>query len=101
MESKTVRGIGVVLLLLGLLLSQGGMVFAQQAELQISDVPADHWAYEGVQKLVQEGYLGLYTDGTFQGQRPVDRYTLVSVVGQLLVDIEKAQLGVTQEDLAL
>ena len=56
MESKTVRGIGVVLLLLGLLLSQGGMVFAQQAELQISDVPADHWAMRS-QKLVRKDIL--------------------------------------------
>ena len=101
MESRTIRRIGVVLLFLLLLVGQGNLVFAQQTAQQISDVPADHWAYEGVQKLVQEGYLALYTDGTFQGQRPVDRYTLASVVGRLLVDIEKGQLGVTQEDLEL
>ena len=99
MESKTVRN-RVVLLLLGLLLSQGGMVFAQRRSCRLVMCLQTIGPMRS-QKLVQEGYLGLYTDGTFQGQRPVDRYTLASVVGQLLVDIEKGQLGVTQEDLAL
>ncbi|NLA57923.1 MAG: hypothetical protein GX855_03335, partial [Firmicutes bacterium] len=101
MESRMIRRLGIALVLLILVASHGGFAFAQQTSQQISDVPPDHWAYEGVQKLVQEGYLALYSDGTFQGQRSVDRYTLASVVGRLLVEIEKGQLGVTQEDLAL
>lgn len=88
----------VMLVMLGSLV---GSALAQDTAQPISDVPKDHWAYEGVQKLVQEGYLALYSDGTFQGQRPVDRYTLASVVGRLLVEIEKGRLGVTQEDLQL
>ena len=71
------------------------------AEVKIADVPESHWAYQGVKKLVQEGYMGVFEDGTFQGQRPVDRYTLASVVGTMLLEIEKGQLGVTQADLEL
>ncbi len=78
-----------------------GSQVALGAGTQITDVPESHWAYQGVKKLVQEGYLAVYEDGTFQGQRPVDRYTLASVVGKMLIEIEKGQLGVTQEDLEL
>lgn len=97
MKSRFVKGIVpaiVVLLVLGSQTAFG-------AGEHISDVPESHWAYQGVKKLVQEGYLAVYEDGTFQGQRPVDRYTLASVVGKMLVEIEKGQLGVTQEDLEL
>ena len=48
---------------------------------QISDVPESHWAYQGV-KNGTRGYLAVYEDGTFQGQKPVDRYTLASVVAE-------------------
>ena len=97
MESRFVSKIVVAMMVVLMLGTQ--TVFS--AGEQISDVPESHWAYQGVKKLVQEGYLAVYEDGTFQGQKPVDRYTLASVVGRMLVEIEKGQLGVTQEDLEL
>ena len=56
MESKTVRGIGVVLLLLGAFVKPGRYGLCATAELQISDVPADHWAYEE-SKIVRKDIL--------------------------------------------
>ena len=90
----------VAILAMVMILVLGGQV-VWGAEVQLTDVPENHWAYQGVKKLVQEGYLAVFEDGTFQGQRPVDRYTLASVVGTMLVEIEKGQLGVTQADLEL
>ncbi|NLK07854.1 MAG: hypothetical protein GX316_04020 [Firmicutes bacterium] len=84
----------VVVLLLGV---QGVL----GAEVKVVDVPQSHWAYQGVMKLVEEGYLGVFEDGTFQGERSVDRYTLASVVGTMLLEIEKGQLGITQADIEL
>ncbi|NLJ24316.1 MAG: hypothetical protein GX354_02675, partial [Firmicutes bacterium] len=97
MGSRLASRITVAMILILMLAGQT----AFGAGEQISDVPESHWAYQGVKKLVQEGYLAVYEDGTFQGQRPVDRYTLASVVGRMLVEIEKGQLGVTQADLDL
>ena len=92
---KKVTALTVIMVVL--LVSQAALA----AEVQLSDVPESHWAYQGVKKLVQEGYLGVFEDGTFQGQKPVDRYTLASVVGNILIEMEKGQLGVTQADLDL
>ena len=47
-----------------------------QVSAKLTDVPTDHWAYHAVATLVNKGYLAVYEDGTFQGTRAVDRYTL-------------------------
>ena len=58
------------------------------AETTIKDVPVDHWAYHAVNTVVSKGYLTVFEDGTFQGTRAVDRYSLASVIARLLEDIE-------------
>ncbi len=68
---------------------------------EIKDVPQDHWAYQSVKLLVDKGYLGLYADGTFQGTRAVDRYTLAMVVARLLNEIGTGRIGATPEDVEL
>lgn len=60
---------------------------ALAAETRIADVPPDHWAYKAVKELVDRGYLGLYSDRTFRGDQPVDRYTLAVVVSRLLGEV--------------
>ncbi|MGC9317621.1 MAG: S-layer homology domain-containing protein, partial [Armatimonadota bacterium] len=37
-------------------------------------VPFDHWAYDAVQQLVEEGIIIGYPDGTFKGDRAMTRY---------------------------
>jgi len=64
-----------------------------------SDVP--EWAYQAVKKLVDEGYLDLYEDGTFQGNNPVDRYTLAMVVAKLLTKFSEGSVRGSQDDVAL
>ncbi|MHA2609721.1 MAG: S-layer homology domain-containing protein [bacterium JZ-2024 1] len=64
------------------------------------DVPPGHWAYEAVKRLVEKGWLGLYEDQTFRGDKPVDRFTLASIVGQILKELEKREpTGLTKKDL--
>ncbi|MFN4182994.1 MAG: S-layer homology domain-containing protein [bacterium] len=64
------------------------------------DVPPGHWAYEAVKRLVEKGWLGLYEDQTFRGDKPVDRFTLAAVVGQILKELEKREpTGLTKKDL--
>ncbi|MGI6149071.1 MAG: S-layer homology domain-containing protein [Limnochordia bacterium] len=76
-------------------------VGVQPVLAQISDVPRDHWAYHAVVTLVNKGYLAVYEDGTFQGSRPVDRYTLAVTVARILDDIEAGRVQGTVDDLAL
>lgn len=65
------------------------------------DVPPSHWAYKAVKLLIDKGYLQLYQDQTFQGDRPVDRYTLASVVAKILIDSASGQTGINKDDLSI
>ncbi len=71
------------------------------AHAQIKDVSQEHWAYQSVKLLVDKGYLGLYGDGTFQGTKAVDRYTLAVVIARILNEIEAGRIGTTPEDVEL
>lgn len=48
------------------------------------DVPADHWAAGSVARVTGAGLMSGYPDGTFQGDKPVTRYELASVLDRLL-----------------
>ena len=74
---------------------------AEPAQLKIKDVPTDHWAYQAVSELVSKGYLAVYGDGTFQGNKPVDRYTLASVIARLVDEVEEGRLPITAQDLEI
>ena len=65
----------------------------------VTDVPADHWAYHAVNAAVTRGYLTVFEDGTFQGTRAVDRYALANVINRLLEDIEVSRVRGTSGDL--
>ncbi|MGE5593857.1 MAG: S-layer homology domain-containing protein [Betaproteobacteria bacterium] len=86
----------VVLLCVTLVTVPSGAMAAE-----IKDVPKDHWAYQAVKTLVDKGYLALYGDGTFQGGKPVDRYTLAVVIAKILNEIESGKVGATPEDVEL
>lgn len=47
-------------------------------------VPFDHWAYDAVQKLVDQGIIIGYPDGTFRGNRALTRYEFAMAVSRLL-----------------
>lgn len=71
------------------------------ADSNPSDVPSSHWAYKAVKTLIDKGYLQLYQDQTFQGDKPVDRYTLAVIVSKILNEIAGGQVGTNKEDMAL
>jgi cell division protein FtsB len=78
-----------------LLLFTAGLTLAAQPK----DVPTDHWAYQAVKQLIDKGYLQLYQDQTFQGDQPVDRYTLATVVMKILNEVAVGEAGTTRHDV--
>lgn len=49
-----------------------------------SDVPADHWAYDAVAQLAEEGVIEGYGDGSFRGQQEITRYEMAQMVARAL-----------------
>src|SRR5918911_1726163 len=47
---------------------------AAYAQGPFADVPTDHWAYDAVNQLQQQGIFTGYPDGTFGGKRAMTRY---------------------------
>ena len=72
-----------------------------QVSAKLTDVPTDHWAYHAVATLVNKGYLAVYEDGTFQGTRAVDRYTLAVTLARILDEIEAGRVQGSMDDLTL
>ena len=54
------------------------------AQGPFNDVPTDHWAYEAINKLQQDGVLIGYPDGTFSGKRAVTRYEFATALARVL-----------------
>jgi len=74
-----------VLVLVSLAIS---VCWVSTAFAQFSDVPTDHWAYDAVEYLADEGFVTGYPDGTFKGDNQLTRYefamVLVRVYNQFL-----------------
>lgn len=75
--------------------------FAQQA---FTDVPTDHWAYDAVRTLVDDGIILGYPNGTFGGKRAITRYEFATAIARLIQYIPQMVPGergkfVTQEEL--
>jgi len=52
-----------------------------------SDVPADHWAYNAINKLVAAGIVEGYPDGEYKGQQSMTRYEMAVMVSRALDNI--------------
>ncbi|MGE5553165.1 MAG: S-layer homology domain-containing protein [Betaproteobacteria bacterium] len=91
MSAKTSRILAG--LLIGLALSLPALAEAPK------DVPPNHPAYRAIQTLIDQGYLSAFQDGSFRGDRPVDRYTLATVVARLLADIQSGKLVLPNEEM--
>ncbi len=56
-----------------------------------ADVPADHWAYDAVAQLVQDGVVNGYAaDGTFKGDQSMSRYEMAQIVAKAMAKSEAA-----------
>ena len=49
-----------------------------------SDVPRDHWAYDAVTQLANDGVVEGYGDGTFRGDRNITRYEMAQMVAKAM-----------------
>jgi hypothetical protein len=54
------------------------------------DVPAKHWAYAAVDKLVTDGVISGDGKGNFQGEQIITRYEMAQIVARALWNAEKA-----------
>jgi hypothetical protein len=76
---KKSLAIGLIVLLM---MAVTGTAFAASASF--SDVPAKHWAYDSVTKLVQAGLIEGYGDGTFKGDKTLTRYEFAFLVAKAM-----------------
>lgn len=71
-----------------------GFVWATAANAGFDDVPADHWAYDAVEYLADEGLVIGYPDGTYGGNRLLTRYEFAMVIVRLYNDImDRVDIG--------
>ena len=52
------------------------------------DVPADHWAYNSLEYLSDQGVLEGYPDGYFKGDRTLTRYEFAQAIARMLDTVE-------------
>lgn len=55
-----------------------------------ADVPADHWAYDAVAQLVQDGIINGYGDGTYVGDQNMSRYEMAQIVAKAMAKSDAA-----------
>jgi hypothetical protein len=88
----------LVLILIALLaLALTGTACAAVVNPSFGDVPAKHWAYASVTKLAQAGLVDGYGDGTFRGDKPMNRYEFATLVARLVDKYDKADAKQQQE----
>ena len=61
-----------------------GVTASAYAANPFSDVPADHWAYDAVNKLAAEGVVDGYPDGTYGGDKLMTRYEMAQIVAKAM-----------------
>lgn len=70
-------------ILAGLTMAMSGSAFAASAD-DFTDVPKDHWAYQALDYLAQEGVIEGMGDTTFQGGRSMSRYEMAAIVAKAM-----------------
>ena len=74
---------------------------AASAAPMFPDAKTDHWAVDALRKLVAQGLVEGYPDGTFKGDRSASRYEVAMVVARLLAKMEQSNATfATKEQLA-
>ena len=63
---------------------------AAAAANPFSDVPADHWAYDAVAQLADDGVIEGYGDGTYRGENSITRYEMAQMVAKGMARMESA-----------
>jgi hypothetical protein len=79
MQVKKIILIMLIIFLTAAVLPAGAQSF--------SDLPANHWAYDAVSKLVEAGIIEGYPDGEYKGQRRMSRYEMAVMVSRALDNV--------------
>lgn len=61
-----------------------GVTASAYAANPFSDVPAGHWAYDSVNKLIAAGVVEGYPDGTYGGDKLMTRYEMAQIVAKAM-----------------
>lgn len=61
-----------------------GVTASAYAANPFSDVPANSWAYDAVNKLAAEGIIDGYPNGSFGGDRLMTRYEMAQIVAKAM-----------------
>ncbi|TDX59226.1 S-layer homology domain-containing protein [Orenia marismortui] len=61
------------------------------------DVPADHWAYDAVNKAAQAGLLEGYGDGSYKPGQDLTRYEVAALTARVLEKVETGDAEVNKE----
>jgi hypothetical protein len=78
-----------------MILATSTLAFAEP----FSDVPANHWAYEAVNSMVEKGIIQGYPDNTFKGNTSVTRYQMAMMTAQALASVSEGRGNVAGGDL--
>lgn len=61
------------------------------AQNPFKDLPQDHWAYDAVTMLAKDGVIDGYQDGTYKGERNLNRYEMAAIVARALEKFDTAK----------
>ena len=64
----------------------------------LTDVPAGHWAKDAIDRLVSQGIILGYPDGTFRGTQNLTRYEAAVIIARLLNQMGTAQAPVMDSE---
>ncbi len=64
----------------------------------LTDVPAGHWARDAVQRLVSQGIILGFPDGTYRGTQNLTRYEAAMIISRLLDQIGSGETKVANID---
>jgi len=65
-----------------------------------ADVPANHWAYDAVNKLAASGIVDGYGDGTFKGDKTMTRYEMAQIISKSMNKVSTVDQKVIIDKLA-
>lgn len=78
-----------------------GTVAPAFAQDNFPDVPANHWAYDALRRMKQDGLLVGYPDGLFRGGRPASRYELAVAMHAVYTNLKNVTDGLDAQVRAL
>nr|WP_184031627.1 S-layer homology domain-containing protein [Deinococcus budaensis] len=59
----------------------------------LTDVPAGHWAKDAIDRLVSQGIILGYPDGTYRGTQNLTRYEAAVIIARLLDQVRQGQVN--------